>query len=142
MSASEAAVSFFQGLTSFCGRAFIGWFFISEAYHRILEWDAMEILVQMRHVPFGQPLLALAVLAMILGGISLVIGFQTRFSALVLSVCTGAWIAVAHNFWTIHNAILRASDYQMFALGIAVIGGLLTLVAFGGGYLSLDGRAE
>jgi putative oxidoreductase len=135
-------MSFFDGLLSMLGRWLLGWFFISEALHRIADWDAMVILVQMKHVPYGQPLLALGVVAMIFGGSMLFIGFQTRFSALILALCTIAWTGLAHDFWTIRNAAERASDYQDFALGIAVIGGLLTIAAFGGGRFSFRGNEE
>jgi len=123
------------------GRWLLGWFFISEALHRVRDWDAMVILVQLKHVPYGQPLLALAVVAMIFGGSMLFIGFQTRFSVLILALCTIASTGLAHDFWTIRNAAERASDYQDFVLGIAIIGGLLTIAAFGGGRFSI-GRQE
>ncbi len=96
------------------------------------------ILVQMKQVPFGHLLLALSLIAMFFGSVGLVSGFQTRFSALVLAVCTAAWIGVAHDFWTIQNPLVQAADYQIFALGIAIIGGLLSFVALGAGGISID----
>jgi putative oxidoreductase len=98
----------------------------------------MVILVQMKHVPFGMVLLGLSLLAMIFGSFGLVSGFQTRFSAVVLAICTASWAGVARNFWAIHNPLERSSDYQTFALGVAIIGGLFCLAASGGGRFAID----
>lgn len=97
------------------------------------------MLVEMKRVPFGQVSLGLSLIAMCFGSIGLVLGFQTRFTAFALIICTGAWIGVAHDFWTISNPVVRAADYQIFALGVAIIAGLLCLVAFGAGRFAVDG---
>ena len=131
MSASES-------ITPLLGRFLLAWFFLSQAVQRIREWDAMVVLTQMKHLPFGPLLLALAVLAMIWGGFMLILGYQTRFAALMLSFCTAVWIYVAHDFWTLRDPILRGADYLTFSLGVALIGGLLALTGLGGGRFSLD----
>jgi putative oxidoreductase len=131
-----------RGLAALGGRVLLGWFFTSQAVQRINEWGAMKILVQTRHIPFGAMLLTLSLLAMFFGSIGLVSGFRTRFSAFVLIICTSAWIGVAHDFWAIQNPIARAADYQIFALGMALIGGLFAFVASGAGQYSADNMAR
>lgn len=135
-------MDFLRGIVVLCGRALLGWFFASQALQRIDEWSAMVILVQMKHVPFGQVSLGLSLIAMFFGSAGLVLGFQTRFSALVLAICTGGWALIAHDFWAIQNPIARQADFLIFSLGIAVIGGLLCLVASGGGQFSVDTLSE
>ena len=128
-----------NGMTALIGRILLGWFFVSQAVQRINEWGAMVILVEMKHVPLGQVSLAMSLIAMFFGSVGLVTGFQTRFSAFALAICTGAWVAVAHDFWTIQNPIVRQADFLIFSLGVAIIGGLLSFIAFGAGRFSLDG---
>ena len=127
-----------QGVAAQVGRCLLGWFFISQAIQRLNEWQATTVLVQMKHVPFGMPLLSLSLLAMMMASFGLISGFKIRFSALVLALCTAAWIGIAHNFWTILNASERSSDFLLFSLGVAIIGGLLCLAASGGGRFALD----
>lgn len=131
MSLSESAIALM-------GRILIAWFFLSQAAQRMTEWDAMIILVEMKHVPFGSTMLVVAVVAMIIGGLCLLIGFQTQISALLLSVCTMAWAYYAHDFWNLRNLTDWSADYLVFALAIALTGGLLAIAGLGGGRFALD----
>jgi len=131
MSVSESAITLM-------GRVLIAWFFLSQAVQRVTEWDVMVILVQMKHVPFGTPMLVAAVVAMIAGGICLLIGFQTQISALLLSGCTMAWAYYAHDFWQRKTATDWSADYLVFALAIALTGGLLAIAGLGGGRFAID----
>lgn len=132
-------MDFLNGMMALLGRILLGWFFISQAVQRINEWRAMIILVEVKRIPLGQVSLAMSLIAMFFGSIGLVTGFQTRFSAFALIVCTGSWIAVVHDFWTIQNPVVRQAEFLIFSLGVAIIGGLLSLIAFGAGPFSLDG---
>jgi len=131
-----------QGIVALWGRVLLGWFFASQGVQRIYEWNAMVALVEMKHVPLGQVSLGLSLIAMFFGSAGLVMGFQTRFSAFVLAICTGGWALIAHDFWTIQDPIARQSDFLIFSLGVAVIGGLLGLFASGGGKFSVDSLIE
>ncbi len=135
-------VDYLRGMVALCGRVLLGWFFASQALQRIDEWSSMVILVQMKRVPFGQVSLGLSLIAMFFGSAGLVMGFQTRFSAFVLAICTSGWVLIAHDFWTIQDPVARQSDFLTFSLGVAVIGGLLCLFASGGGQFSVDRLSE
>jgi putative oxidoreductase len=68
------------------------------------------------------------------GGILLLLGYQTRLAALVLAIFSiAAAICFHHNF---------ADQNQMinFMKNLAMAGGLLQVVAFGAGSLSLDAK--
>ena len=70
----------------------------------------------------------------LLGGLAVLVGFQTRIAALVLAVFTLAATAVAHlNF---------ADQMQVLLLqkNLCITGGFLVLAAVGAGALSLDAR--
>ena len=135
-------VDYLRGMVALCGRVLLGWFFASQALQRIDEWSAMVILVQMKRVPFGQVSLGLSLIAMFFGSAGVVTGFQTRFSAFALIICTGAWMGIAHDFWTIQDPVVRQAEFLIFSLGISLIGGLLSLIAFGAGRFSFDGANQ
>ena len=70
----------------------------------------------------------------IVGGITLLLGYRTRITAGVLFVFTLATAAFFHNHFSDQNQFIH------FFKNIAIAGGLLHVIAFGGGRVSLDGR--
>lgn len=70
----------------------------------------------------------------LVGGIALLVGFQTRAAALVLGVFTLAATALAH--------LDFADQVQVMFLqkNLAISGGLFVLAVFGAGALSVDAR--
>jgi putative oxidoreductase len=76
----------------------------------------------------------LAAFIEIVGGIALLLGYRTRITAGVLFVFT---VATAVFF---HSNLGDQNQFIHFFKNIAIAGGLLHVVAFGGGRVSLDGR--
>ena len=76
----------------------------------------------------------IAIIVEVGGGLSLLVGFQTRIVALILAAFT---LAAALAF---HNKFADPSEMIHFFKDLAIIGGLLQLAAFGPGSVSLDAR--
>jgi putative oxidoreductase len=72
-------------------------------------------------------------------GLALLVGFQTRIAALVIAVFTVAAGVFFHAFWAVPAEQVMINQI-MFMKNIAIAGGLLALVAFGPGALSLDAK--
>ena len=70
----------------------------------------------------------------LLGGISVLVGFQTRIAAIVLAVFTLAATAVAHLDFS------QAGNALMLQKNLGITGGLLLLAVLGAGAYSIDGR--
>lgn len=90
-------------------------------------------------LPMPQLAAVVALLVEIVGGAALVVGFGTRIAAVVLAVFTLVASVFFHAFWAV------PADQQMIAQllfykNIAVIGGLLTIAAWGAGAWSVDAR--
>jgi putative oxidoreductase len=81
----------------------------------------------------------LAIVAEAGGGIALLLGLQTRVAALVLAVFTVAAGVFFHAFWSVPAEQVMITQI-LFMKNIAIAGGLLALVAFGPGKLSLDAK--
>ena len=73
------------------------------------------------------------------GGILILVGFQTRWAALVLIIFCICTLFIAHNFWTMAGPA-RAANMGNFYKNIALIGGLLLLMNTGPGGYSVDAK--
>jgi putative oxidoreductase len=74
----------------------------------------------------------------LIGGLLLLIGFKTRWAALVLIVFVASTIWFAHPFWTMEGTA-RAGNQAHALKNLAIIGALLVFAAYGGGRYSVDG---
>jgi putative oxidoreductase len=90
--------------------------------------------IQSAGLPLPQVGFAIALLMELGGGIALILGYRTRLVAAVLALFS---IATALAF---HNALGDQNQFIHFFKNVAMAGGLLNVVAFGGGAWSLDAR--
>ena len=131
-------MSISETISPFLGRVILAWFFISEAWWRIRDWDGTVTLMHMKHIANAEPLLALAVVLMALGGISLLLGYYARTGALILFALTIVMSVMIHDYWKITNVVDRDADYDLFIRNMAIAGGLLFLVGMGPGPFAID----
>jgi uncharacterized membrane protein YphA (DoxX/SURF4 family) len=131
-------LSFSEYISPLIGRVLLGLFFLSQALTFGSAWDANVHLLASKAIPEPPLMLALGVLVLFLGGLSLILGFATRLGALLLFACViGASIKL-HDYWRIHDTALRAAEFSTFAMLMAVAGGLLILVGMGPGPVAID----
>ena len=135
-------MSFSEFISPLIGRFALAWFFLSEVYTRAGAWEANVSLMALKQIPAPPLLFALAILVMILGGLSLVLGFHIRPGAMLLFGFTVISSVLMHDYWHIKDAAARAADYEIFARNIAIAGGLLLLIGMGAGPFALDNRAD
>jgi putative oxidoreductase len=134
-------MSFSETISPLVGRWMLAWFFLSTAYDKARDWDSTLVLMNMSHIPFAPPLLAVALLVMTMGGLALLTGFQTRHGAMLLFAFTVITTVAMNAYWTFPDA-QRAAEYDIFARNIAIAGGLLLLVGMGPGRFAVDNRAQ
>jgi putative oxidoreductase len=135
-------MSISERISPFIGRMIIAWFFLSEAWSRLSNFDATVMLMRMQHIPAAPPLLVLALTAMLLGSASIILGFHTRHGAMVLFGFTVVVSVLMHPYWQLQNAVDRAADYDVFIRNMAIAGGLLLLVGVGPGPFALDNAGK
>ncbi len=75
------------------------------------------------------------------GGILILVGYQTRWTAVVLIVFVILTLVLVHTFWSMQGPA-RAANQGHFYKNLALIGGLLLLYIHGPGRLSVDGRNQ
>jgi putative oxidoreductase len=135
-------MSFSELISPLVGRLALAWFFLSEVYSRAGAWDANVALMTMAGIPVAPLLFALALMVMILGGLSLLLGFHARHGAILLFGFTILATIFMHDYWHIHDAASRAADYDIFARNIAIAGGLLLVVGMGAGPFAIDNKNQ
>ncbi len=128
-----------QNLLSLIGRALIALLFIPAGLSKIGAFAGVTGYIASKGVPLPQ-LAAATAIAVELGlGLLLLVGFQTRWAALGIALFTFVITFIFHNFWAVDAAQVLMQQ-QAFFKNIAVVGGLLAIVAWGPGGWSIDAR--
>jgi len=73
----------------------------------------------------------------VVAGISVLIGFKSRWGAIALLLFTACTILFAHHFWTMEGAARSANQVQALK-NLAIMGGLLMFAVMGSGRYSVD----
>jgi putative oxidoreductase len=89
--------------------------------------------------PMPEAMTILAIIVEIGGGLLLVIGWKTRWAALLLTVLTLIATFAAHRFWEV-DAAQYGNQLNHFLKNIGIAGGLILVAAVGAGSISADKR--
>jgi putative oxidoreductase len=125
-----------QPLFSLIGRALIALLFIPAGYGKIAGFAGVSGYIASKGVPLPEVAAAIAVAAELGLGLLLLVGFQTRWAALLLAIFTAVITFIFHAFWA------DPAQSQAFFKNIAVVGGLLTIAAWGAGAWSVDAKLK
>jgi len=114
------------------GRLLIALIFVMSGLGKIAAPAATIAYIQSAGAPLAPAAYAIAVIVEVVGGLALLVGFQTRLTAAVLAIFTLATAVLFHNNMADQNQMIH------FLKNIAITGGLLQVIAFGAGAFSLD----
>jgi putative oxidoreductase len=131
-------MSISETISPFLGRVVMAWFFLSEAWRRVLDFEGTVMLMHMKHIASAELLLALTIALMALGGLSILLGYQARVGALILFGLTIIVSVFMHDYWKLGEGVDRDADYDIFIRNMAIAGGLLFLVGMGPGPFAMD----
>jgi putative oxidoreductase len=129
-----------QNPLSLIGRLLLALLFIPAGISKISGFEGTVGYIASVGLPLPT-LAAVGTIVLEIGvGLMLALGWKTRWAALALAAFTLLATVIFHNFWAM-PADKAFVQQLMFFKNIAVVGGLLVVVAFGAGRLSLDGRS-
>lgn len=128
-----------QNALTLVGRALLAWLFIPAGWGKIAGFAGVSGYIASKGIPLPEVAAALAVVAELGLGLLLLFGLKARWAALGLAIFVGVITPIFHNFWASPAAQLMMQQ-QAFYKNVAVLGGLLILVAFGPGGWSVDGK--
>ena len=130
-----------QNLLSLAGRALIALLFIPGGFGKIGGFAGTVGYIASKGVPFPEVCAAIAIAVELGLGLLLLVGFQARWAALGIAIFTAVITFIFHNYWAMPPEMVMMQK-QAFFKNIAVVGGLLTIVAWGAGGWSIDGRRK
>ena len=132
-------LSALQNPLSLASRALLALLFIPAGFAKLTGFAGTVGYIASKGVPFPE-LAAAAAVGIELGlGMLLLIGWQARWAALGIAFFTVVITFIFHNFWAV-PAEQVMQQQQAFFKNIAVVGGLLTVAAWGPGAWSFDGN--
>ena len=130
-----------QNPLAFIGRLLLAALFLPAGIAKLTGFAGTVGYIASVGLPMPQVAAALALIVEIAGGAALIAGYGTRVVAIVLAAFTLVASYFFHNYWAL-PADQQMIPQLLFFKNIAVVGGLLTLAAFGAGAWSVDARRE
>jgi putative oxidoreductase len=119
----------------FVGRLLIGLPFAMSGLSKLAAIGPTTEMIRAAGLPLPSLALALSVAVELGGGLLLVAGFQARVVATVLALFSLATAVSFHSNFADQNQMIH------FLKNVMMAGGLLQIVAFGAGALSIDNRS-
>ena len=123
-----------QNPLSLIGRLLLALLFVPAGFGKIAAFAGTVGYISSKGVPLPEVAAAIAIVVELGLGILLAIGLQTRWAALAIGVFTVVITCIFHAFWN------DPTQQMMFFKNMAIVGGLFSIAAFGGGAWSVDGK--
>lgn len=128
-----------QNPLSLMGRVLLALLFIPAGFGKITGFAGTVGYIASKGVPLPELCAAIAVGVELGLGLLLLVGFQTRWAALGIAFFTFVISFIFHDYWAAPAAQMMMQQ-QAFFKNIAVVGGLLTVAAWGAGGWSVDAK--
>ena len=129
------------GIINLIGRILLASVFLLTAlvnkipdFHHVAEQMAQE------GVPFSRVMLVGAIVFLLTGSLSLIVGFKARAGAVLLLVFTISGTYFFHHFWTYADPEMMQEHFKSFLKNVSISGGLLLIIANGPGAFSFDSQ--
>ncbi|GGH56689.1 membrane protein [Comamonas phosphati] len=123
------------------GRILIAALFVPAGFQKIMGFAGTVGYAVSVGMPLPEAGVAVGLVVEIVGGLALLLGWGTRWAALILGFFTLVATFFFHNFWSV-PADAAMVQQLLFWKNIAVIGGLLGFAAHGAGGWSVDARKK
>jgi len=127
-----------QQLGPLVGRLLIAALFIPAGLGKLAGFEGTVGYIASQGLPLPQLGAALAIVVELGVAAALLVGWRTRWAALILAAFTLAAGAIFHAYWAL-PADQQMMQSIMFWKNVAIAGGLLFVAAHGAGRYALDG---
>ena len=122
-----------QNPLSLIGRALLALLFIPAGFSKIAGFAGAVGYTAAKGVPLPEVAIAIAIAIELGLGLLLLVGFQTRWAALGIAIFTFVISFIFH-------PLGDPAQAQSFFKNMAIVGGLLTVAAWGAGRWSVDAK--
>lgn len=126
-----------QPMIALIGRILLAAIFLLSGINKLMNFGGTTALMHSAGLPIPELLLVSTILIEVFGALMLIFGWQTRAAALVVFIFMIPVTLVFHNPWAAaENAVMQQMIH--FLKNLAIMGGLLNLLAVGAGVYSVD----
>jgi uncharacterized membrane protein YphA (DoxX/SURF4 family) len=123
------------------GRILLSVIFLMSGVNKIFDFAGTQAYMAQAGMPYTALFLVGAIVFEVVGGLSLVLGYKTKWGAVLLIVFLIPATLIFHRFWSVPPEMAQMQMIN-FLKNIAILGGLLQVAAFGPGRFSLDARGK
>lgn len=135
------ACEFAQRYCPVVGRFLLALIFVISGWDKVTGFAGSVGYMASKGMPLPQVLLPIAIAVELGGGLMLMAGFKARWAALAIFLFVIPTTLIFHNFWAVPPEQAHMQTI-LFLKNVAIMGGLLFVVAFGAGPFSLDGTKD
>ena len=121
------------------GRILLALIFLVSGYGKVTGFEGTVGYIASKGLPLPQVAAAAAATVELVSSILLIIGWQARWAAAALLLFTIPATFIFHNFWAVDAAQVQNQTIH-FMKNLSMMGGMLYVMAFGAGPLSVDNR--
>ena len=119
------------------GRIMLALIFLISGVAKIGNFAGTAGFMASKGIPFAEIALVLTIIIEIGGGVMLVVGWKARWAALALFLFLIPATLIFHNFWVVEAAQFQ-NQMNHFLKNVCILGGMLYIMAYGSGPLSID----
>lgn len=124
---------------SLIGRLLIALMFLPAGWGKLTGFAGSVAYTASGGIPMPEVATAVALIVEIVGSLGLIFGLGTRWAALALAFFTLVASFFYHKYWGVPPEQVMVTQLLFFK-NMAIVGGLLTLAAWGAGAWSLDAK--
>ena len=126
-----------SAILALLGRVLLASIFVYSGCGKITDFQGTAGYIASAGMPMPQVLAVGAIVVEFIGGLALLIGFRARWAALAFVVFLIVITPIFHNFWSVPADEVMSQQIN-FIKNVAIIGGMLMVMAFGPGRYSVD----
>ena len=123
------------------GRILIALIFVVSGFGKITGFEGTVGYIASKGLPLPEFAAMAAVVIELGGGLMVMFGWKARWAAAAMFVLTAVAALMLHNFWAVPAA---QSQNQMIHImkNVSMLGGLLYVIVYGSGPLSVDSSRD
>jgi len=107
-----------------------------------MDYEGAAAYMAAKQLPMIPLLLYASALVEIVGGLSLLLGYKTRWGAILLALYLIPVTYLFHDFWNVAEAEAMKEQMIHFFSNLAIFGGLLYVICCGAGGCSCDSKCR
>lgn len=119
------------------GRILLVLLFLLSGYNKVAGFSQTAGYMASKGLPMIEVLLVLSILVELGGALMILLGWRARWGALALFLWMIPVTFIFHNFWAMDPAQMQ-NQMNHFMKNLAIMGGLLYVMAYGSGPYSID----